>query len=298
MTPLTVSTVVVCLLIYCCAVHTQSSFIETDSIVFPETENDTTPSNPFDISEKLKECITDNSKIEFNGECRSLLTTEGACPEGEWLVLDLLSASLPQLKIQGKCATRRCEPKQHYWLDQRRCVYPNESSSLCPQGNTISTDYFGDGFCECIKEPIHARERRSGRCYQVFTRGPCVNGSVWVGERGRMNCCKDSCASTRGRFPAKTIVPWQNGVCYAINERGPCVQGNVIRINTLSLQPECGDPLTPLNLFNPPSTCTGTDHSGKCTRPVTIPQNIQNFYSNVADQASKKRAKKGLNSPK
>uniref|UniRef100_A0A1B6GMS8 DUF4789 domain-containing protein n=1 Tax=Cuerna arida TaxID=1464854 RepID=A0A1B6GMS8_9HEMI len=282
------------LLIYCCAVHTQSSFIETDSIVFPDIESNTAPS---DVSDKLKECIADDFKIEFNGECRSLLTTDGVCPEGEWLVLDLLSASLPQLKIQGKCAPRRCGPKQHYWLEQRRCVYPNDSLSLCPQGTTINTDYFGDGFCECIKVPVHARER-SGRCYQVFTRGPCQNGKVWVRERGRMSCNTDSCGTTRARFPSKTIVPWHDGMCYAVNEQGPCVQGNVILINSWTLQPECGEHYTTLNLFSPPSTCTGTDHSGKCARPVTIPQNVHNFYSNVADQASKKRAKKDFNSPK
>lgn len=282
MAPLLIAT---CLLVYTAKLVAKPSFIENDSIVFPESGNDTSYTN---ISSKLKECIQDD-KIEFNSECRSLLTTEGACPDGQWLVLDLLSASLPKPRIRGKCVLRKCPNIKHYWAPLNKCLFSNESSIVCPKGNIVSTDYFGDGFCECNREPVHAKDR-SGVCYPVFTRGPCPKNSVWVKVNGRMECREDQCTATRSQFPIKIIVPWTDGKCYAVSERGPCEPGTVVTISMWTLQLECRDPLTPLHLLNPP--CTGTDHSGNCAPSVTTPQN--NFLNKVADQASKKRTRKDI----
>ncbi|XP_054257306.1 uncharacterized protein LOC128982374 [Macrosteles quadrilineatus] len=259
------------------------SFIENDSIVFPEVDNATAPS---DISAKLKECLKDYIfKIEFNGECHSVLTTDKTvCAHGQWLVLDFNSASLPNPVIRGKCAVRRCPPQYHFWVHQLACVHNNQSSLYCPFGSVLDTDYFGDGFCNCIKSPVHVRERNTDLCYPVFKRGPCPQDRVWV----KGGCLLDNCTIARARYPQKTILSWSDGKCYAVNERGPCKGATeVLRINPYTARPECEDPKAPLHLVDAP--CTGTDHSGKCTKAVSTPQNA--FYSQVAEQASKKKTR-------
>ncbi|XP_054257307.1 uncharacterized protein LOC128982375 [Macrosteles quadrilineatus] len=249
------------------------------SIVFPDEEIDQSPSN---ISEKLIECLTDEFKIEFNGECRSLLKPDSnVCPEGQWIVLDLSAASLPNPVIRGKCALQKCPSQMHYFLSRQRCIHENQSSSVCPVGNVADTDFFGDGFCSCIKSPVHIKDEKSGKCYQAYKRGPCPKGQVWVVG----GCRLDNCTTTRTRFPNKTIVTWSDGKCYAVNEQGPCKDGYDVSINVHTQTPECVDRLTSLTLVDPP--CSGASHSGQCTKPVSSPQSI--FYSQVASQVHKKR---------
>lgn len=264
------------------------SFIENDSIVFPE---DNTTSS-LDASDKLYQCLQED-KIEFNGECKALLTTNGVCSENQWLVLDLASATQVKPKIVGKCAPKRCPSPQHFWAEEKRCVSKNESSSLCPGGNELDTDKFGEGYCRCINDPVHGKDR-NGVCYPVYKRGPCPPDRVWVRVNERMQCRTDNCGISRGRFPNKTIVPWNDGHCYAVDERGPCKQGHVLLVSLWTLRTECGESFATLNLLSAP--CTGTDHSGQCTQPVKTPQN--HFLSQVADQARKKRTRKSSNNPK
>lgn len=264
------------------------SFIENDSIVFPE---DNTTSS-VDISDRLNQCLQEDM-IEFNGECKALLTTTGVCLENQWLVLDLVPATQVKPKIVGKCVQRRCPSSQHFWVEEKRCVSKNESSSLCPVGNEIDTDKFGDGFCRCINDPVHGKHR-DGVCYPLYKRGPCPADRVLIQSNERTECRADNCENTRNRFPNKTIVPWKDGRCYAVEERGPCKQGHTVLVTPWNPDPQCGDSLTTLNLLGAP--CSGTDHSGQCRPPIKTPQN--HFLSQVVEQASKKRNKKSSNNPK
>lgn len=260
------------------------SFIENDSIVFPD--NITSPAVS-GSSSKMKECIEENMKIEFNGECRSLLTTEGACPDNQWLVLDIASASQTVPKIQGKCVLRRCPPSLHYWFRENRCVHSNQSATLCLRGNRIKTDMFGDGYCECINEPVHARGQ-SGECFPVYSKEPCTWNKVWTWTGRWAECREDNCAQDRVKAPNKTVTPWANGQCYSLNDRGPCGQGKVVKLDPDTFTARCEEPLATLNLFTAP--CTGTDHAHSCAPPVKHSQ--ANFLSQVATQLNNKRNSK------
>jgi hypothetical protein len=73
----------------------------------------------------------------------------------------------------------------------------------------------GVAICECPDD--HAFWPPDGRCYEVYTRGPCSSDEIFVhnrstqaaGTSNHMECVKNPC-------PGEKKVLWKDGKCYDI----------------------------------------------------------------------------------
>lgn len=272
------------------------SFIETDSIVFPDPENSEIPSATTRFSQSEKECFK-KGKVLFNDLCEDLLK-KGTCPDGQWLILDYESAKLPQPQIRPKCARKLCPTNLFYWPNDGKCYTKPNVSSLCPGGNMLVNDVFGDGMCQCINDPPYGAID-NGTCYRLYARGPCMNQSIFVEkENGTTDCIPDKCYIENQRLPGnKTMVYMETEKrCYQLDERGPCPDGKSVRIDRDTKKPACAlpTPVAILNLVSPPSTC-GTDHRGQCATEIKLPRTDEHFVASLLAQADRKRNKRKLN---
>lgn len=266
------------------------SFIETDSIVFLDPDTTEIPSITSRFSESEKECFT-KEKVLFNDLCEELLKT-GTCPDGQWLILDYQSANLPQPQIRPKCARRPCPINFFYWPKDGKCYAKWNVSTLCPGGNMLVNDVFGDGTCQCINDPPYGAID-NGTCYLLYARGPCMNQRIFVEkENGTTDCIPDKCYTENQRLTGnKTMVYLEaEKRCYQLGERGPCPDGKLVRIDLGTKKPACAlpTPVAILNLVNPQPTC-GTSHGGQCVTEIKTPSTDTHFVASVLAQAHKKR---------
>lgn len=284
------------LLLVLMTIHVTSSkplTAEVDVIVFPNNSQKISEVyNRFSKSEK--ECFK-KGQVLYNGLCETLLKN-ATCSEGQWLILDYNSMKLPQPQIRPKCATRHCLKNLYYWPDNGKCYSKLSSSTVCPVGNELADDIFGDGVCQCKEDPPHGPVN-NGTCYPLYSRGPCKDQFVFAeNDDGVTECIPDKCYAEKQKYSQDKILLYldEDKQCYEEKTRGPCPEGEQVRVDHVTKKPACGAPtkVVTLNLVNPPLTCA-TDHGGHCAMQIRTKTN-EGYLTSLLLQADRKRNKRKL----
>lgn len=110
---------------------------------------------------------------------------------GQWLVLnwDDEMDGRDEQPLTGKCTRRRCSESDLYWPRDGFCydAVSARHRRLCPSPDTeLTTDEFGDGYCECrtggsapyVRAVTDDGDENSRPCYPVYSKGPCPSGQV------------------------------------------------------------------------------------------------------------------------
>jgi len=114
-------------------------------------------------------------------ECYPLLS-QGPCDPGYWLILD---KDQPNKAV---CAEELCLEKDFEDYDDNPIVYYNGCKNkydilyddICPYGQELMTNAFGEGECDCIEGFLpYIEENESVSCYQEFLQGPCPQGQEY-----------------------------------------------------------------------------------------------------------------------
>jgi hypothetical protein len=131
----------------------------------------------------LHNCTENDEMPYFNNkeekfECYPLLSP-GPCDPGSWLVLD---RNQPNKTI---CA-KHCNNVEHNneIENEYQDIYHNGTCKsydqyclICPAGQKLYTNAFGEGECDCIEGFLPFIEKnKSLSCYQEFLQGPCPQG--------------------------------------------------------------------------------------------------------------------------
>ncbi|XP_037070246.1 uncharacterized protein LOC119091542, partial [Pollicipes pollicipes] len=120
------------------------------------------------------------------------------------------------------------------WPADGRC-YPIFQRGPCDATQELVWDASaGRPACACPAGHLH--HAASARCYRHHTRGPCPRRHFFAEDAA-------SGAATCRRFaecrPGEIFWP-ADGRCHAHLTRGPCGKGELLALNRLTLEPECG----------------------------------------------------------
>ena len=176
-----------------------------------------------------------------DNSCRSLLE-RGPCGEAEWLVVRGRTVSCqPRRCPCDPGAPELCEVELKGRQNSScgdRCVVGRAAvqEGLCAPGEELLVSPGGWGECGCQTQPPHLTWPQDGRCYSVFTRGPCQPGQVLVlGEEGEPTCEEAECGE--GEVEGE-------GECFPLADlghRGPCPPQHSLALDQLTLRPLCQD---------------------------------------------------------
>ena len=231
-----------------------ASFEEENDDTEPNTTTNTTITTPSNtntsemtewrlpVARRLttseKKCLSEE-KVYWpaDGECYTLLT-RGPCHSQEWLV------------VRGEavtCVSRLCpcDPAEPELCEvelsspacpSSPCVVGVAAAQEghCDPGQELLVSPAGLGECGCRRSPPHLVWPEDGRCYSVYTRGPCSSGQVVRrGEDGEAVCEKEECRPGQLQHL---------GECHPLSElghRGPCPHHHLLQLQQHDLLPHC-----------------------------------------------------------
>ncbi|KAF7264723.1 hypothetical protein GWI33_022531 [Rhynchophorus ferrugineus] len=127
-----------------------------------------------------------------------------------------------------------------FWPPDKKCYKIFKVGYPCPDGMELSPATSRTGkelYAECRCPPGHAFSVDKGKCYQLYTVGPCQEG-FYFGPDGEyrnnittsiqlLGSCKEilSC-------PDSNSIYWmQDGKCYQKLTRGPCSKGQLLTVS-------------------------------------------------------------------
>ncbi|XP_043223320.1 platelet endothelial aggregation receptor 1-like [Amphibalanus amphitrite] len=118
------------------------------------------------------------------------------------------------------------------WPADGRC-YPIFQRGPCPPSQELIWDSAGRrAVCACPTG--HLEHAATARCYRRHSRGPCPRRHFFTDGAGRATCRPfGECAPGHIFWPA-------DGQCHERLTRGPCARGELLALNPLTLEPECG----------------------------------------------------------
>ncbi|XP_023344856.1 uncharacterized protein LOC111714070 [Eurytemora carolleeae] len=171
------------------------------------------PLNELELGTKELDCLS-NDKVYWpeDNKCYDLLSS-GPCSSGEWLVLDVEVRD-------GDC--------------QCKVALAAAQDGICEPGEQLLLDPFGFGVCGCITSPPHATWPNDGKCYPLYTRGPCDEGYQLTMSPSRLepSCSPSLCGDERS-------VLYEDGECYFLGTKGPCAEVEILSIHEETFQPYC-----------------------------------------------------------
>uniref|UniRef100_A0A8D8W0T4 DUF4789 domain-containing protein n=1 Tax=Cacopsylla melanoneura TaxID=428564 RepID=A0A8D8W0T4_9HEMI len=231
-------------------------------------------------------------KVLFHNVCYEL-NKQGPCKENERVVLDSDAASRIDPIFQPICLEKACQNDDIYWQKDNYCYTPESAKNLCTtKGTTAQRDMFGEGYCDCIKSPAHARMpnvKGNAPCYELYTRAQCEQNQILVERHLRSECIPNSCSSKGTNF-----IPWQDGKCYRLGTRGPCKNNEEFTILDHTRHPGCRDIRfsNPLYVVDIPLNCK-PDHGGQCAEEFSVARGEEfRFQLLRTAERAKKRKKK------
>ncbi|XP_066999100.2 uncharacterized protein [Anabrus simplex] len=212
---------------------------------------------------------------EPNGKCYPLLS-EGPCTNhnsggekdvAQWLVLD----RQPSGRLRAICRPCPCcdRPLHIFMATDRKCHHRvRERLRFCPHnGTALQHNKFGEGECDCIRSPPHARilEDSNDVCYPLYHRGPCSTGETLLpynltdSSESVARCAPDPCAHKGEGF-----AQWKDGdgTCYKLGSQGPCDKQSKFSVDRTTMLPDC---IQPTNALVNPKPFTRP--------PVALPHN-------------------------
>lgn len=198
------------------------------------------------------------------GSCHSLLT-QGPCGEEEWLVVEQGGARVVCSPRPCPCspgAPELCEVEVEGPPDPRgrwgRCRVASAAAQegLCQAGEQLLVNPYGLGECGCITSPPHAVYPEDGRCYPVYSQGPCQPNFIFKISKSHMeptctpghlpDTCPQGhihdsapCAAIPGSGPASCTDMPAGGSCNMLGSRGPCGEQEVLGLDPDTLDGTC-----------------------------------------------------------
>ncbi|XP_030747278.1 uncharacterized protein LOC115875873 isoform X2 [Sitophilus oryzae] len=135
-----------------------------------------------------------------------------------------------------------------FWPPDKKCYKIFKVGYPCPDGMELSPATSRNGkelYAECRCPPGQAFSIEEGKCFQLFTPGPCQQGS-YFGSDGeyknnvttsiqRLGSCKQiaTCPDVHSIFWIK------DGKCYQKLTKGPCAKGQLLTMTTGNKLPVC-----------------------------------------------------------
>jgi len=182
-----------------------------------------------------EKCLSDGQVFwPADGRCYSLLTN-GPCNEGEWLVSrDSRVTCQPRVCPCDPLAPSLCEVQLKNMTCNNGCVVMLAAAQdgHCAPGEQLLVSPAGFGECGCVQDPPHLQWPDDGRCYQVYTRGPCPPGHVIQLDsvNSEPTCVSHECGEGQVFYEEK---------CHRPGFQGPCPEFEILSLDSDTLLPSC-----------------------------------------------------------
>lgn len=162
------------------------------------------------------------------------------CLTGAWTAVAPPPWANPML---NPCANQPRGWQLLYWPDDGKCYKIFQKGYPCPEDMELSPEASGSGQqqklnAQCKCPPNTAQSARDGRCYELFTTGPCEKYHYFAPDiarttkdRREWGKCQmmESCSNINQLFWPKT------GKCYERLTRGPCAKGQLLTMDSHGL---------------------------------------------------------------
>jgi len=169
-------------------------------------------------------------------QCYSLLT-QGPCPTKEWLVLRNMSMGVEVACAHRPCpcdpaAPDLCEVEVENSSCQCKVALAAAQDGLCQIGEQLLVNPFGYGECGCVSSPPHTYWPQDGRCYPIYSRGPCDSGFILtISDSSLEPTCEPSlCPEGKVMF---------EGQCHYLGYQGACQELEILTLDSDTLEPRC-----------------------------------------------------------
>lgn len=177
-----------------------------------------------------------------DSQCYTLLH-KGPCRDDEWLVLEEDGNGGVEIVCRERiCPCKGKDPQLcEVWYDEDDACRENkcrvalaaEQQGICEEGEQLLVNPFGMGVCGCRSDPPHMKWADDGRCYELYTQGPCpenhtVQFSLPMEE---LLCVAEICP--------EGMTLYRDGRCYSLYTRGPCDDYSELVLDPSSKEPVC-----------------------------------------------------------
>jgi len=203
------------------------------------------PSNETEAGDKELRCLAQGQVFwPEDQQCYDLLSA-GPCDSEEWLVLQVEESdgsADPHHRVVCKlrncpCDAARpefCEVEMREGPCRCRVALAAAQEGVCESGEQLLLDPYGFGVCGCLVTPPHSTWPADGKCYPLYTQGPCAKGYQLSKSPSTLEpSCRPALCNN------EQSVLWEDGECYALGEQGPCQQVEVLTIDEETLKPKC-----------------------------------------------------------
>ena len=135
------------------------------------------------LTKKEESCLS-KEQIYWpdDDQCYNLLT-QGPCQAKQWLILRNTTSAVEVVCAHRPCpcdpaAPDLCEVEMEDGPCQCKVALAAAQDGICDIGEQLLVNPFGFGECGCITSPPHTNWPQDGRCYPVYSRGPCEAGFI------------------------------------------------------------------------------------------------------------------------
>jgi len=171
-----------------------------------------------------------------DGRCYPLLS-QGPCNATSWLVLSRSSEGIGVVCRHRPCpcdpaATELCEVELEEGPCQCKVAMAAAQDGLCDVGEQLLVNPFGFGECGCITNPPHTSWPGDGRCYPVYSQGPCEVGFILTISASSLepSCQPGLCPEGKVEY---------GGECHHLGYQGPCQELEILTLDSDTLEPRC-----------------------------------------------------------
>jgi len=206
------------------------------------------PTNESEAEDNELDCLSKGQVFwPEDQQCYDLLSA-GPCGSEQWLVLekDPEDSSDDDQHVQHRVVCKQracpcdaarpefCEVEMREGSCKCRVALAAAQDGVCDAGEQLLLDPYGFGVCGCIVSPPHSTWPADGKCYPLYTQGPCAKGYQLSKSPSTLepSCRPAICGNERS-------VLWEDGECYPLGEQGPCENVEVLTIDEETLEPKC-----------------------------------------------------------
>jgi len=169
-------------------------------------------------------------------QCYSLLT-QGPCKAHNWLVLRDSSHGIEVVCSPRNCpcdpaAPDLCEVEVEEGECKCKVALAAAQDGICNIGEQLLVNPYGYGECGCISSPPHAVWPSDGRCYPMYSQGPCEQGFIFAisEEDFEPACIPMLCKEGMVMF---------EGSCHYLGYQGACKELEILTLDSATLEPQC-----------------------------------------------------------
>jgi len=189
------------------------------------------------LTKKEESCLS-KEQIYWpdDDHCYNLLT-QGPCQAKQWLILRNTTSAVEVVCAHRPCpcdpaAPDLCEVEMEDGPCQCKVALAAAQDGICDIGEQLLVNPFGFGECGCITSPPHTNWPQDGRCYPVYSRGPCEAGFILtISDSSLEPSCQPSlCPEGKVMF---------EGSCHYLGYQGACQELEILTLDSDTLEPRC-----------------------------------------------------------